>query len=1010
MSESHHDIEKSSFLKLLPGIARDDLIKCFTEKHYEFGDIIVNEGDAADAFYLLTSGRARVLKQSENGSEIPLYIMEDGDSFGEIALLQGGQRSATVRASTKLSLMELKKDDFEKIVKSNPNVKNYLELQLKYRELQSFLKLYTDFSDMSFAFFRALLDNIQTVEYEQGEIVLHEGDVTGPMYIVESGRLTVSQESKEGVISYLRPGNIFGELSLLTGQPRSATVTAKSHCRIYRIDPENWESLIRDFPELKTVIEKRIEQYNDLAVRKPLDFYTGEFNEYQKVGLSLRESSVRIAKYGGFTFIPQIDENDCGAACLAMVALSFSLDVSMSFIREIADTGLDGTSAKGLCKASTEIGIAAQHIKVNRDKLSDLHTPAILHVSKNHWLVLIEINDDKARVADPANKISWVPVGDLKEQWTGNAITFEHSSEIEQESEKKEQPWQWLSVLLKDISWPVFSALMLTLVISFSIALLPIFVQLTIDQAIPEKDLKNLDLMVLAMVAALVGSLILTLFQRNILSRTMVKLDALIQDHIVSRMIDLPLKYFLSRTNSELQHRLVGIRAIRHFIVNDSVNGLIAMVNICLFLGLMFYFSPYMTFCFLGLMIPVYALIMLFASRVLGPAFINLQDSEESIQMLQDEMINGILSVKASAAEGYFRKKILDKFQDITREQVRSQFNISTFEGTVQAIWMLASIIFMWLGVRMTIEQQITTGSFIAFIILLALLYAPVMTVIRLWTDYHSVSLVLMKLNDILESRSEQEHHTSSVKVESLQGKIELRNVTYGNYSPLMTIRNVNLHIFPGQRVACIGRGASGKSTLSKMIAALLPPEQGSVLYDDVPVNEIDVQQLRKYISYVSHESHIFKADIASNIAFGDNKPDSESIIRAAKISNCHEQIMALDNGYETIIDDNAFKLNPHLLHHILIARAIYNEPSIIVLDEATNNFDLETEELIFNNISKNFKKSSLFISTDNVNILKKVDKILVIDTGELVEQGNHSELLARKGLYYHLVKRQTHI
>src|SRR6266576_3762160 len=382
------------------------------EEHYDFGDVIVKQDDQADSFYVLTRGRARALKIKPNGEEIPLGALKPGDSFGEAALSEGGTRNATVRCSTAVDLLRIDRDDFLRLVHRVPELKQYVETTGRSRALQSFLYQFSNFGRLPTPVLRSMIDKLRRIAFEKGSLIIREGDDAGPLYVIEKGRARAfaGVDGRERNLAFYRAGDFFGELSILNGSPRAASVEAFSDCQLLALELQSVQDLRRRFPEFDKLLSERLALYQAKTEASiPLDFTTellpAETQVKNKVELERQPSSAPQDKEEPFAdekglfrkrgkrirkieHLTQIDEMDCGAASLGMICRHFGRKVSLARIRQLCHTATDGTSLKALCRTAIELGLAARALKVSLRNLPNLPLPAIVHWEGSHWMVL----------------------------------------------------------------------------------------------------------------------------------------------------------------------------------------------------------------------------------------------------------------------------------------------------------------------------------------------------------------------------------------------------------------------------------------------------------------------------------------------------------------------------------------------------------------------------------------------------------------------------------------------
>ncbi|MBP6823560.1 MAG: ATP-binding cassette domain-containing protein, partial [Acidobacteria bacterium] len=285
-----------------------------------------------------------------------------------------------------------------------------------------------------------------------------------------------------------------------------------------------------------------------------------------------------------------------------------------------------------------------------------------------------------------------------------------------------------------------------------------------------------------------------------------------------------------------------------------------------------------------------------------------------------------------------------------------------------------------------------------------------ILTLLSMWDNWQFAAVLLNRMNDIFESEPEQGSDHSQLKpVRSLEGRVRLQNLSfsYGGVDGAKILEDISLDIPAGKTVAVVGRSGSGKTTLVKCLAGMLEPTGGAIFFDDVEQRKLRYRDLRRQIGFVLQENYLFDDTIARNIAFGEEEPDLDRVIWAAKVANAHEFVDRLPLGYETRVGETGIALSGGQRQRLAIARAVYNKPPILIFDEATSALDTESEKAVKDNMDQLFKGRTSFVIAHRLSTIRDADLILVIEKGKLVEQGTHDELMARQGLYYYLSSQQ---
>jgi ATP-binding cassette subfamily B protein len=1032
--EKRITLEELPMMMFLPSELKQLVMDCFVPASFGFGGNIVTEGEETDAVYVLAEGRARMVKRGANGEEIPLNVLKPGETFGATGLLDPsaiGKRSTTVRASSDVQAYKLDPQLFQALLANHPEVKSYFEIEQRHRQLANFVKLYTPLAKLPAEALKLLALEAETVNIKAGEIIIRQGDGVGPMFIVEEGRLKVweTQSARQREIAFLRKGDLFGELSIARNQPRHATIEALTDCRLIRINQATFGKLYAGFPEFKSRIEERIAGYEyKKTARLPLDFaqeiLPANAEPVEQVSprqLDERQTAAQLGPFAtedghfvkgkrvrSFPHVRQIDEMDCGAASLAMVCRHFGRKVSITRIRQVVNTATDGTSLRGLCSGAEALGLAARSVKASKSNVVNMPLPAIIHWDNYHWVVLFDVNDTHAWIADPATSIRKITRQELDDKWNGYAALFDYTEAFEHAPEAH-TGFGWLMPFLKPFKGIFAKATGLAVIVSALQMLLPVFTQVIVDSVLVENDSSLLTMMIVAMLVVLVFMTIAMLVQRYLLSFVAVRVDSSSLDFITRRLLALPLSYFTSRKTGDIQRRIQGVRQVREFLVQNGVNGLTSIAQIVAAVTLMFFYSPMLAVVFLAVA-PMYAGLMKYSSKRLGPMFDELEEAYGRYNSHQIDAIKGIETVKALGAESGFREKMLNEFHGLAKKQFKSNFLMMGYEGAVQTVGFLSMAMFLFVAANRVMSGEMTIGAMVAFNSLVAMANAPILTLLSMWDNWQFAAVLLNRMNDIFESEPEQGSDHSQLKpVRSLEGRVRLQNVSfqYGGPDSAKILDEISLDIPAGKTVAVVGRSGSGKTTLVKCLAGMLEPTGGAIFFDDVEQRKLRYRDLRRQIGFVLQENYLFDDTIASNIAFGEEEPDLDRVIWAAKVANAHEFVDRLPLGYETRVGETGIALSGGQRQRLAIARAVYNKPPILIFDEATSALDTESEKAVKDNMAQLFKGRTSFVIAHRLSTIRDADLILVIEKGKLVEQGTHDELMARQGLYYYLSSQQ---
>ena len=1025
-------IRRSSAFRFLSDEHFAALEPLLKEEHYDFGDTIVKQDDPADAFYIVTHGRARAIKVKSDGEEIPLGVLKPGDSFGEAALAEGGRRAATVRCSTAVDALRINRSDFLSLVVEAPELRHYIEMIGRNRAVQSFLYQFSNFGRLSPPVLRSMIDKLVPVGFAKGNLIIREGDPAGPLYVIEKGRARAFSggNGRPMSLAFYREGYFFGELSAINNAPRAASVEAFTDCQLFSLAPKAVRDLRDQFPEFDKLISERLGLYQaKTEARIPLDFTEEqlpaetrradktELDEEEAVESEDKEEPFadergyfrkRAEPIRKFEHIQQIDEMDCGAASLGMICRHFGRKVSLARIRQLCHTATDGTSLKALVRAATELGLAARALKASFRNLPMMPLPAIVHWEGDHWIVLYDVDPEFVRVADPALGLRKLPRREFESKWTGYAALFDYTTAFEQAPESK-PALTWMLPFLARFKTILLQVFGLAVAVSVLQLVFPVFTQMVVDKVIVENDLGLLRTILLGMLAAIVFVQLSTLAQEYLLAFAAVRLDAALLDFLSRKLLSLPMTYFTSRRTGDIQRRLDGARQIRQFAVQQGIGAVLALIFLAGALVLMAIYSPLLMLAFL-ITTPLYVGLMFFSVKVLRPLFAGVEESQGKYSSHQIDAIKGIEAVKAASAESAFRDAMLAEFLSVSKKMFRASFIVMSYDSVLQTIGLLSTAIFLWVGATQVIHGHLSVGGFVAFSSLTAMAYAGILKTLGVWDNLQFTSVLLNRLNDIFEQEPEQGHDRSRlIPVPSLEGRIQLRGVCfkYGGPEAPNILSDINLDIGAGKMVAFAGRSGSGKTTLIKLVAGLLEPTEGTIHFDNVDLKTLNYRDVRRHIGMVLQENHLFNDTIARNIAFGDMEPDVDRLLSAAQAAAAHDFIMRLPLGYETKVGESGLALSGGQKQRIVIARAIYNNPPILIFDEATSALDTESERAIQENLGRLMAGRTTIVIAHRLSTIREADAIVVLEKGSVAEIGTHDALMAQRGLYYYLSSQQ---
>ncbi len=985
------------------------LAESAAQTSFAMGQEILRQDDPGDCAWLVLEGKARVVFREPNGQRITLNQLTRGDLFGEQSLLNDQPRNATVRASTEVLALRIDYEMLNALFEQSPALRDIFEQILSDRTLQNFLKASSLLGRVPARHLRHLVDILETRAVLENTAVDLNDENNAGLYIVQEGRFIVESTATDS--RQIRvAGELFGYRSLLEESRQSdQQVVCKESGKLLLLSKSRFDQLADSHSELYQLLSDFLATQSAAGVSETppasvaAPAVPGADDQAAQATLAVKRKSFRR-----HPFVPQLDEADCGPACMAMIGTYYGVRYTINRLREVLRVGKEGASMFNMSRGAEQLGYRSRAIKVDYQRLQEIPLPAVAFWKGYHYIVVYEANNKRVIIGDPASGIERIKRADFEQNWSGHLLEVVPGEELESE-EPKQGRWSRFWPLVKPHRTMLVEIFIASLLLNIFALAMPIFTQTVVDKVLIDRNIGLLNIMLTGMVLIGVFQVITALLRYRLLLHVSTQVRRAMSAQLFNRILRLGMRYFDTRRIGDILTRFGDNEKIQQLLTGTVVTTLLDGIMIFVYLGLMLLYSPTLTGVAL-VFIPLLILIAVGFTSVLRRHNERYFERTAIEQSRLIESIRDITAVKSNSAEVPLRWRY---------EEAMGDSMVSYFQGarasmlmhTLSRLVQIASAtLLLWYGARLVLAGEMTVGQLMAFQALVAMVMAPIMGFIGLWQQLQDALLSLQRLSDIYEADLEQENSASRVQVE-LRGHLKLENLSFHyNDGDKDILRNIQLEIPAGEHLAIVGRSGSGKSTLAMLLQGFYAPTSGRILVDGHDLRNIDLNNFRHQIGVVPQDAAIFNGTIRENMAMYRDDIELDQIAQAAQLANAHDLIMGFPLGYETMIGEMGVKLSGGQKQRLCIARAIMHDPKILILDEATSAMDAESEKAIQDNLTQILQNRTALIIAHRFNTLRNCDRILVLDEGMVAELGTHSELMLRKGLYYYLYSQQMNL
>ncbi|QEH47905.1 type I secretion system permease/ATPase [Aggregatibacter actinomycetemcomitans] len=693
---------------------------------------------------------------------------------------------------------------------------------------------------------------------------------------------------------------------------------------------------------------------------------------------------------------------------LEVLAQYHNISINPEEIKHKFDIDGHGLNQTKWLLAARSLGLKVRTTNKTIDRLPFLHLPVLAWRDDGDHFILLKIDQETDRylIFDLMQKNPIVlDKNEFEERYQSKVILVASRASIVGNLAKFDFTW-FIPAVIK-YRKIFIETLIVSIFLQIFALITPLFFQVVMDKVLVHRGFSTLNVITVALAIVVLFEIVLGGLRTYVFAHSTSRIDVELGARLFRHLLALPISYFEARRVGDTVARVRELDQIRNFLTGQALTSILDLLFSFIFFAVMWYYSPKLTLVVLG-SLPCYVIWSVFISPILRRRLDDKFARNADNQSFLVESVTAINTIKAMAISPQMTN-IWDKQ---LASYVAASFKVTVLatigQQGIQLIQKAVMVINLWLGAHLVISGDLSIGQLIAFNMLAGQIISPVIRLAQIWQDFQQVGISVTRLGDVLNSPTE--NNTASVSLPEIQGEISFRNIKF-RYKPdsPMILNNINLDISQGEVIGIVGRSGSGKSTLTKLIQRFYIPEQGQVLIDGHDLALADPNWLRRQVGVVLQDNVLLNRSIRENIALTNPGMPMEKVIAAAKLAGAHDFISELREGYNTVVGEQGAGLSGGQRQRIAIARALVNNPRILIFDEATSALDYESENIIMHNMHKICQNRTVLIIAHRLSTVKNADRIIVMDKGEIIEQGKHQELLKdEKGLYSYLHQLQV--
>ncbi|WBX93774.1 peptidase domain-containing ABC transporter [Pseudoxanthomonas mexicana] len=683
-------------------------------------------------------------------------------------------------------------------------------------------------------------------------------------------------------------------------------------------------------------------------------------------------------------YVLQSEVAECGLSCLAMVADAWGRGVGLSELRRHFPSSLKGAKLNQLIHIAQKIGFSTRPLRLDMEDLGKLKLPCILHWDLNHFVVLAKVGKSKVTILDPAMGERKLTLAEVSDHFTGVALELTPTAEFKPQKAAPAVTASQLTGPVRGLWRALAQILLLSVALQVFVVLAPFYMQWVVDQVLVSADRDLLTVLGLGFGLALVLQIGIGLLRGWSVVYLSSRLGLQWMGNVFAHLLKLPLDYFEKRHLGDITSRMSSVQAIQRTLTTSFVEAIIDGLMAVVTLGLMLFYSWKLA------LVTLLAVILYLCIRAIAYRPVRDRTEQQLVAGAKQqthllESLRGMQSLKVAGEESQRRSTYDNLMHDTVNQEVRLARMGLGFNSASQLVFGIERIAVIWIGATLALQNVFSVGMLIAYLAYKDQFAGRMAALIDKWVEFRMLRLHGERLADIvLTPPEEQTAQPEALPPATTRIEVENLSFRYGD-GEHWVLKDCSFTIEAGESVAIIGGSGCGKTTLVKLLLGLLPPTEGSIRIGGHDLHKIGPRNVRTIVGAVMQDDQLFAGSVADNISFFDPEMDQARIEQAARLAAVHDEIAAMPMGYHSLIGDMGSSLSGGQKQRVILARALYRNPKLLFLDEATSHLDVMKERLV-NDAVKALELTKVIVA-HRPETIASADRVLVMEQGRIIQE-----------------------